>query len=323
MLIWGNKSYSEQLGYVISDCPSCGNTGPLSVFQTQKKFTIYFIPTFSYENQQVLQCGACQATFEVPDEMKNHISSTLMSQSELSAAVAQDSRHSQAPERSSPDTVAMDGESVRDRRQQEDWLPGLEFSISLVTRLGQCAAETTPRLSDRVSDEVSVPEVLGLLIPTETDLRGDIEKLQASRAAVVAMDMVAFELLFLRLWAVDCAVYHAIEDEARSEIVRDALWESVRAVVEVDVWQGVADRANQYNSAMAQLSQNEPYAQAAGKAFAELATDEQQLDGVPRESRLAGIVDLTRIGSDAFSEILTSKRHLLESLAVDTDSWQR
>jgi hypothetical protein len=114
-----------------------------------------------------------------------------------------------------------------------------------------------------------------------------------------------------------------MEDEARSEVVRDALWETVRSVVEVDVWQGVADRADQYNTAMAQSSQNEPYAQAAGKAFAELATDEQLLDVAPKDRRLSGVVDLKRIGGDAFSEILTSKRHLLGALALNTDSWQR
>jgi hypothetical protein len=323
MLIWGNKSYSEQLGYIISECPSCGSTGPLSVFQTQKKFTIYFIPTFSYENQQVLQCGACQATFEVPDEMKDHVASTLMSQSELSAAVAQESRRSKAPASSSPGSVAVDDETDWDRRQPEAWQPGLEFSISVVASLTRYVSETTPRSTGRVSGEVSVPEVLGLLIPTDTDLRGDIQKLRSSSAALVARGMVAFELLFLRLWAADCAVYHAIEDEARSEVVRDALWESVRSVVEVDVWQDVADRANRYNDAMARSSSNGSYAQAAGKAFAELATDERLLEAAPKDGRLAGIVDLTRIGCDAFSEVLTSKRDLVESLTVDTESWQR
>ena len=88
MLIWGNKGYSDQLGFVVNKCPSCGQTGPFAVHQVRKKFTIYFIPTFSYSNKQYLECRACQASFEVPSDKKEEIAESIMSQKELSQLVA-------------------------------------------------------------------------------------------------------------------------------------------------------------------------------------------------------------------------------------------
>ncbi|MGO9119497.1 MAG: zinc-ribbon domain-containing protein [Desulfomonilaceae bacterium] len=88
IFIWGNKGYVDRLGYVINQCPSCGQTGPFSVFQVRKKFTVYFIPTFSYSNKQYLECGQCKAAFEVPKEKKQALASSIMSQEELSALVA-------------------------------------------------------------------------------------------------------------------------------------------------------------------------------------------------------------------------------------------
>jgi len=88
MLIWGTKGYSDHLGYIIRDCPECARTSPFSVYQQKKKFTIYFIPTFSYSSKQLIECGACKAAFEVQNEMKATIQELLMSQEELSALVA-------------------------------------------------------------------------------------------------------------------------------------------------------------------------------------------------------------------------------------------
>lgn len=87
VFIWGNKGYTEHLGYVIQKCDSCKRTRPFSVFQVRKKFTVYFIPTFSYSNKQAIQCSLCQATFEVPSELKDKVKANLMSQAALSALI--------------------------------------------------------------------------------------------------------------------------------------------------------------------------------------------------------------------------------------------
>jgi hypothetical protein len=89
VLIWGRKGYTDHLGYIIKECPSCGQTNAFSVFQLRKKFTLYFIPTFSYSNKQILVCGSCSASFEVPNDKKEMVKSKIMSQEELSALIAQ------------------------------------------------------------------------------------------------------------------------------------------------------------------------------------------------------------------------------------------
>jgi len=88
MLIWGNKGYVDHIGYVIIQCPECGTTGPFSVYQLRKKFTLYFVPTFSYSNKQALECGACKVSFEVPKDMKEEIAESIMSQEELTKLIA-------------------------------------------------------------------------------------------------------------------------------------------------------------------------------------------------------------------------------------------
>jgi len=47
VLIWGRKGYSQNLGIIVIDCPSCRKNQPFVVLQQGKKFTLYFIPTFS------------------------------------------------------------------------------------------------------------------------------------------------------------------------------------------------------------------------------------------------------------------------------------
>lgn len=88
VLIWGRKGYTDHLGYIINECPSCGQTNAFSVFQLGKKFTLYFIPTFSYSNKQILVCSSCNASFEVSKEKKEMVKSKIMTQEQLSVLVA-------------------------------------------------------------------------------------------------------------------------------------------------------------------------------------------------------------------------------------------
>jgi len=82
-LVWGRKGYSEFLGYMLFECSSYGWTGPFKVYQTKKKFTLNWIPTFSYDKQHI-ECGKCRAVFEVPITSKEEVAARLMSQEDLS-----------------------------------------------------------------------------------------------------------------------------------------------------------------------------------------------------------------------------------------------
>ena len=87
VFIWGSKGYADTLGYIIQECPECKTTGVFQVIQARKKFTVYFIPTFSYGQKQILVCTTCQATFEVPKENQQEVANNLMSQEELSSLI--------------------------------------------------------------------------------------------------------------------------------------------------------------------------------------------------------------------------------------------
>jgi hypothetical protein len=84
MFIWGTKGSVQKIGYLMQECPSCAS-GPFAVHQAKKKFTLYFIPTFSYSNKQYLECLSCHDSFEVPSEMKPTIEQNLLTQAEFSA----------------------------------------------------------------------------------------------------------------------------------------------------------------------------------------------------------------------------------------------
>jgi len=87
IFIWGRKAYAEELGYLVQECPQCRTVGPFRVVETKKKFTVYFVPTFSYSRKIYLLCPACQASFEVPAEHVDRVTASALSQSELSALV--------------------------------------------------------------------------------------------------------------------------------------------------------------------------------------------------------------------------------------------
>ena len=83
VLIWGRKGYQQHLGLIVTECPRCNDYRPFGVYQYGKKFTLYFIPTFSYDKKQVAICGACSFAFEIPKEMKNELQSMLMTEEEF------------------------------------------------------------------------------------------------------------------------------------------------------------------------------------------------------------------------------------------------
>lgn len=88
VFIWGNKGYNDHLGYIIGECPACHQSAPLAVYQLRKKFTVYFIPTFSYSKKQAIVCGRCGASFEVPKDMQRKLAEEIMSQEQLSRMIA-------------------------------------------------------------------------------------------------------------------------------------------------------------------------------------------------------------------------------------------
>jgi hypothetical protein len=85
----GTADQVDLLGYVIERCPACGTTGPLGVYETKKKITVYFIPTVPYQKNQMIECKTCHSRFLVPDDMRESLGKRLISQEALSEQIRQ------------------------------------------------------------------------------------------------------------------------------------------------------------------------------------------------------------------------------------------
>ena len=117
MIIWGNKGYSDFLGYIREKCPECGTDGIFEVHQARKKFTLYFIPTFTYSREQFMVCRACETPFKVPKRMKAEVAASLVTREELVVATRQASDQPEAYR------AVPDSEYVSDISSRGDFTP--------------------------------------------------------------------------------------------------------------------------------------------------------------------------------------------------------
>ena len=65
VFIWGHKYELEFKGTVKQCCPSCGKS-PMEPHWGKKKFTMYWIPTFTLESSYVLKCKPCDKIWTIP-----------------------------------------------------------------------------------------------------------------------------------------------------------------------------------------------------------------------------------------------------------------
>ena len=59
LIIWGHKYSYELIGPVHRACPACGYS-PMSLYLAKKKFTLYWIPTFTTETNHAIGCDVCK-----------------------------------------------------------------------------------------------------------------------------------------------------------------------------------------------------------------------------------------------------------------------
>ena len=77
MIIWGNKKQREGVGYTIRACYLCGLTVHV-VAEQKSKFTVYFIPVFTYSHKAFLFCSSCSTETELGgDEAKEALASAM------------------------------------------------------------------------------------------------------------------------------------------------------------------------------------------------------------------------------------------------------
>ena len=70
MIVWGHSYDLTPLGKVPLDCPKCGKA-PMVLNLANKRFTLYWIPTFSMSECHALTCPHCadETLYEVKPEL--------------------------------------------------------------------------------------------------------------------------------------------------------------------------------------------------------------------------------------------------------------
>ena len=87
MIIWGNKKQREGVGYIIRRCSLCGITVHV-VAEQKSKFTVYFIPVFTYSHKAFLFCSSCSAETELGGEEAKEALASAMPRFMLEAMIA-------------------------------------------------------------------------------------------------------------------------------------------------------------------------------------------------------------------------------------------
>lgn len=59
LLVWGHKYQLEPIGSVDVECPDC-HTSPMQLCKGEKKFTVYWMPTFTMSEGYFVRCPRCQ-----------------------------------------------------------------------------------------------------------------------------------------------------------------------------------------------------------------------------------------------------------------------
>lgn len=60
MIIWGNRSERQFQGFhAVGYCPICRGPSVVGIIEHKRRFTLYFIPTFSYGREAEAVCGRC------------------------------------------------------------------------------------------------------------------------------------------------------------------------------------------------------------------------------------------------------------------------
>ena len=72
-VIWGSKKQRENLGLMSMNCPNCQTLRSFNVFEISSKFTLYYLPLFTYKRKQFAFCNSCGYLSETPKGMEDKI----------------------------------------------------------------------------------------------------------------------------------------------------------------------------------------------------------------------------------------------------------
>ena len=91
--LFGRKDKHNLKGYLIKECNTCNRISPFSVYEEKKKFTVYFIPIFSYSTKLLTNCHACNVIQEVPEEFQSKVLSIVLSKNQVNQKLTERKRY--------------------------------------------------------------------------------------------------------------------------------------------------------------------------------------------------------------------------------------
>lgn len=80
VIIWGSRTKRQGRGFVVKPCPMCGTEQAHFVAESKTKFTLYFVPTFTYATKAFLICTQCERQEEVEGSSAQQFLGAAMSQ---------------------------------------------------------------------------------------------------------------------------------------------------------------------------------------------------------------------------------------------------
>ena len=72
LLIFGSRAYQALLVLVSFVCPHCGVQAQQQVVKTAQRFTLFFIPLFSFSTSYAVHCANCHAATALTREQAAH-----------------------------------------------------------------------------------------------------------------------------------------------------------------------------------------------------------------------------------------------------------
>ena len=86
MIIWGFRSYVQQLALLVARCASQGHTAAHALVLKRTKFTLFFIPLFPISSKHELVCTMCGGTAKVEKERVPEVQAEAARQQQEHAA---------------------------------------------------------------------------------------------------------------------------------------------------------------------------------------------------------------------------------------------
>jgi hypothetical protein len=89
MIIWGTRSYIQQLAMLMLLCGRCGNPAAHALRKRVTKFTLFFIPLFPISSKYSTQCTFCGTQTSVPKEQAEQLLTQVTAQAQPQPAASQ------------------------------------------------------------------------------------------------------------------------------------------------------------------------------------------------------------------------------------------